>query len=670
MLPSGSAVASMRLVKLAKLMNSIVVKLKDLPGLEHIDDGKLSAAEVETAVRRCFAFFPQSATIRVDGETVTIELPEAAAADAAEAVRLCERAGKRAGEGNYRKAVDIYKRALELDPGLLRARRNLAMACVELGEFDEAKDHLVEVLRLDPKDAWSWVVLANHYSKHENDFDTAERFYRRALEAKPNDAWALNGLGALKTERGLPQEALQCFDAAIAANPKFANAHYAKAMLLHRQGDLPGASDILKALFRNTEFQDARSTPVFEGARQLIVEVENELAKKLESDVFKDLENYRAEVETLSGFPVRISDDDMPDGTTAVAQMAWKYGRDYHVIKHTRSAPPHVVQHLVAHELTHIRLESLARRVAKNKLFATTAATRETAIRSIAGDIRRLEKQGYRHDAITELTLKLVEGMCRFLFNCPLDLIIEHYLRERLPSLRHAQFVSLGKMAVDAANSTLDPEIRKITPRKVLEAGTALNGAAILLDEFNEGATNFTAVYRKQEAFGLSKQLADHWRVRHSQLAPGDEYNLVDEFADRVGLRDWYEWKPDTSPHETNQNEKPEGTTNPELLKQNHPASVFFLLDALERYEQLPLRQIKEIALEIALVGRNGLDYADVSKKYQLKALPGESFSGLHLMCLMFAGFKRFAPEHDVDMNLEEPFLTALQLFHARKGSQ
>jgi len=321
-------------------MNAIVVRLQDLPGLENLDASKMSAAEVEAAVRRCFAFFPKSANIRVAGDMVTIELPEAAAADAAEAVRLCERAGKRAGEGNYRKAVDIYKRALELDPGLLRARRDLAMACVELGEFDEAKNHLIEVLRLDPKDAWSWVVLANHYSKQEHDFATAEKFYRRALQAKPDDAWALNGLGALKMECGQPQEALKCFDAAIAVHPHFANALYAKAVVLESQGELPVAAVTLKNLFRGAEFQDARSAPVFDAARRLIVEVENGLAEKHHPDVFKDVENYRAEIETLSGFLVRISADDMPEGTTGVAQMAWKYAREYHVIKHTRSTPP------------------------------------------------------------------------------------------------------------------------------------------------------------------------------------------------------------------------------------------------------------------------------------------------------------------------------------------
>jgi hypothetical protein len=72
--------------------------------------------------------------------------------------------------------------------------------------------------------------------------------------------------------------------------------------------------------------------------------------------------------------------------------------------------------------------------------------------------------------------------------------------------------------------------------------------------------------------------------------------------------------------------------------------------------------QIRNIAFEIALLGRNRLDYASPNEKYELRALPDRTFSGLHLMCLTYAGFKRVAPDQDVRMDLEEPFLNALQL--------
>jgi hypothetical protein len=78
--------------------------------------------------------------------------------------------------------------------------------------------------------------------------------------------------------------------------------------------------------------------------------------------------------------------------------------------------------------------------------------------------------------------------------------------------------------------------------------------------------------------------------------------------------------------------------------------------------------QVRNVAFEIALLGRNGLDYASSDEKYELRSVPDRKFSGLHLVCLMFAGFKRVAPEHDVGMDLNDSFLAALGLFNAEKG--
>ena len=83
--------------------------------------------------------------------------------------RLVERAVKRAREGDYKKAIGIYKRVLELDPSLHEARRDLAMTYMEIGDVENATNHLIEVLRLDPKDAWSWVVLGNLYIREKGD---------------------------------------------------------------------------------------------------------------------------------------------------------------------------------------------------------------------------------------------------------------------------------------------------------------------------------------------------------------------------------------------------------------------------------------------------------------------------------------------------------------------
>ena len=131
-------------------------------------------------------------------------------------------------------------------------------------------------------------------------------------------------------------------------------------------------------------------------------------------------------------------------------------------------------------------------------------------------------------------------------------------------------------------------------------------------------------------------------------------------------VQNWYEWKPDTGDHDVTtppRHARHEGTTNPELLQEKHPAAVFHFLSALERYDTLPVEKVREIAVEIGVLGHDGLDYADPEPKYTLRSIPGQNFSGLQLMCLMYAGFKRFAPELDPGIDLHEPFLTALKLF-------
>jgi hypothetical protein len=110
------------------------------------------------------------------------------------------------------------------------------------------------------------------------------------------------------------------------------------------------------------------------------------------------------------------------------------------------------------------------------------------------------------------------------------------------------------------------------------------------------------------------------------------------------------------------------GPTNPELLQEKHPAAVWHLLDALKRFDSLDPRRVGEITFEVARLGESGLDYANPEKKYPLSAYPGESFSGLQLMCLMYAGFKRIAPDQDTGMDLNAPWITALELFNGGKN--
>src|SRR3972149_5622490 len=179
--------------------------------------------------------------------------------------------------------------------------------------------------------------------------------------------------------------------------------------------------------------QDARSQPVFDNARQLFAKMKADLASQSQSEAFKCVQNYKAEMETLSGFPIRIEEREFEDKVGARIQMAWKHGRDYHLIATRRGYSPELLAHLEAHELTHLKMESEARKVGRNLFFATTAKTRETAIRSVSGDLLKWRREGYSEDSITKVTLSMIGGLCGFLFHCPLDMLIERYICNTFP---------------------------------------------------------------------------------------------------------------------------------------------------------------------------------------------------------------------------------------------
>src|SRR5437762_9190379 len=378
------------------------------------DDAK-DLAEVTTYVLKHYAFLPKPIAVMLEGDEVVISYPEEADATKDEAARLADRAVKRANEGDYEKAIGIYRRVLELQPSFHSARRDLAMTYVEVGDIESATNHLIEVLRLDPKDAWSWVVLANLYIREKGDPDTGEKFLRKALEIQPTDAWALNSLAAVYQKKGQTDQAVKCFEQAIQANPDFANPYYGRAIAFVESNEPEKAIDSLTQLFARAKMQDTRSRAVYDGARELFAKLQVDLARRKHSEAFKCIQDYKAEMEVLSGFPIRFEETDFEDQLGATIQMAWKHARDYHLIKTRTGYDPELLAHLEAHELTHLKLESESRKNGKNLFFATSAQSREVAIRSIATDVRRLEKQGYSEESITKLTLSVVAGLTGFL---------------------------------------------------------------------------------------------------------------------------------------------------------------------------------------------------------------------------------------------------------------
>jgi hypothetical protein len=90
--------------------------------------------------------------------------------------------------------------------------------------------------------------------------------------------------------------------------------------------------------------------------------------------------------------------------------------------------------------------------------------------------------------------------------------------------------------------------------------------------------------------------------------------------------------------------------------------AVMYCLGALELFSSKSRNEIFAIVSEIAILGRTGLDINHPEKKYHINSVKGE-FTGFHLLCFMYVGFRILDESVDVGADLSSEYHAALKLF-------
>jgi len=183
-------------------MSQIIVPLENLfaPGIAP-DPNNADPMMIALQVARRYPFLPQPVFIEVEGDRIILNYPAAFEDAKKEAERLAQRAARHAGNGDCHRAIAIWEQVLQLVPDDLVARRDIGEACSELGDFIKAKHYLSEALLVDFEDIGSLVALANLAVRQE-DYGAAEVYALKAVAAGPQNARALNCLGAVQFHTG------------------------------------------------------------------------------------------------------------------------------------------------------------------------------------------------------------------------------------------------------------------------------------------------------------------------------------------------------------------------------------------------------------------------------------------------------------------------------------
>ena len=142
--------------------------------------------------------------------------------------------------GRREEAVASYQRALALKPDYAMAYNNLGTALKEQEKIDEAVDCFRRALQLKADDLMACSNLASAL-KEQGQLIEAAACYRRALELKPDFAEGYADLGSVLRDLGRVDEAVVCCQRALALKPDFAEALANLGVALHDQGNLDEA---------------------------------------------------------------------------------------------------------------------------------------------------------------------------------------------------------------------------------------------------------------------------------------------------------------------------------------------------------------------------------------------------------------------------------------------
>lgn len=563
-------------------------------------------------------------------------------------VELCEK-------GEFSKAKPLAKELIDKSPNVSEYHRILGQILSDEGDQDEAINCLIDALRWNPKNEWALLMMANIFAKFKEDIDTAMKYYDQVLVVKPNDNIALNNIGANLMQLGKTEEALKYFNKAIKVNPDYPNTHYALALVNEIEGDFQEAfKHALNAIEVNP-----KKDGLYGNSFKMAIDSAQKLTQSIDGK--KIVENFAAELENACGKTIKVEiDDEIP--TAAKIEFAENYNRNYHLVKYKSSYP--AVEHLVMHELMHLELATEARTVEENQLFVTNQSYKSKFFHALEKFAEDLQKKGIAEKNIANYLQALFDGINRQVYNTPIDLFIEDRIYKRFPKLRPFQFLSLFAMMQEGIQATTKPEIVKNTPKNILSKSKIFN----LIN-----AMHFKTLYKvdlvqdhnpSKLELNQANELYNEFLEYRADKAPGEEYELVQHWAEDLKLDAYFELVPeDEHRRKTIDDVLSEIENDPYGLEIKDPskerkmkkfldshtssdinqAVAMYMVGAIEFLKPMDQPKVKELAFEFATLGMSGID----PKKdgYSIPSIKNKSFTGYQALSYYYVSWALAIPE-------------------------
>ncbi len=153
----------------------------------------------------------------------------------------------------------------------------------------------------------------------------------------------------------------------------------------------------------------------------------------------------------------------------------------------------------------------------------------------------RRKLRGPPEPVLAGLSCFLYEGTVRQLTSMPFDIRVERETADLVPEHKGAQRAYLARQVKDL-ELHFAPEIAEVAPNRIYAASTGMN--VVLAEEAADIAgVKPGPMFRQTPHRQLGERLRELLLGVEEPGYPGDRL-VTDAWADELGLREWYEWKP------------------------------------------------------------------------------------------------------------------------------
>ena len=398
-------------------------------------------------------------------------------------------------------------------------------------EVKVADDHAELTVEDSPAGMTALVQLGNVYLAAGKPAE-AEPYYRQAMENDPLNFIAVTNVGAACLDRKEYGEAIRLFEQALERNPYYVNAHYGRALAYLQQDDIERAFQVcLDGTQKTLQVVDNS------GTRDNMLRLLISLAEKLvgETDSKKVVDTLKAKLEQIDGKTIRIEADDNIVHS-AILQVAKAQSNEAHEIKYQSNLP--FTDYLVLRKLIRLQMVQEARMRGKNKVVEFTGTNLANFNRRFGVFFSNFATK-MKAESLEAFKLGVANGFSYQLMNFVHDLIVEDRIYFDYPQLRPLQLLYLTRQEQESLTAIRPSKELDLMPQTVVNASRLMVLIASLYYANLYGINVVSEYHGNEKEYQKVDKLYEVFiDYLENDPQPGDEYDLVEDFAEELGFGD------------------------------------------------------------------------------------------------------------------------------------